>query len=83
MQEFKITLREKFAHLDGEYRDSLDILTDNLTTAITKWAAAFGKRGLGKHNWLSNSATMELIVKGGNKKLSSYLDPIEQAELSK
>ncbi|WP_265430092.1 RNA-directed DNA polymerase, partial [Klebsiella pneumoniae] len=81
-QEFKLTLQNKFQLLNKEHEESVDRLNDNLTTVITESAAAVGTAASRKHGKLTQK-TKQLIAKRKNMKVSSTLDQIELAELSK
>lgn len=82
-REFKITLQNKFALLDGQNEDSADTLNDNLTTAITESAAATGEAACRKQTRKLTRQTKELISQRQKMIFSSTVDQNELAELSK
>lgn len=62
-QEFRITLRNKFAVLTGENENSTDTLDDNLKAIITESAVAVGGGEPRKETAELSQKTKELIAK--------------------
>lgn len=77
-REFKVTLQNKFALLNGKNEDSIDTLNGSLTTAITESAAASGEAARRKQTGKLTWQTKELIAR-----LKSMVDQTEIKELSK
>lgn len=82
MEEFKITLGNKFALLNEENEDSVGRLNADLTTTITESALAVGEAACRTKTAKLNKKTEELIAKRENMKGSSSVDQVELAELS-
>lgn len=79
MQEYKITLQDKFVLLNEEEEE----LNDNLTTANTECARAVGEERYKEQTGKLTQKTKELITERKNMKGSSNADQTALAELSK
>uniref|UniRef100_A0A6G5AHI8 Endonuclease-reverse transcriptase n=1 Tax=Rhipicephalus microplus TaxID=6941 RepID=A0A6G5AHI8_RHIMP len=83
VQEFRVSLQNRYSALSEETNLSVDTMNDNLTSIITECAVEVGGRVVRQDTGKLSQETKNLIKKRQIMKVSSTTDKIEMAELSK
>uniref|UniRef100_A0A6G5A9L5 Putative endonuclease-reverse transcriptase n=1 Tax=Rhipicephalus microplus TaxID=6941 RepID=A0A6G5A9L5_RHIMP len=83
VQEFRVSLQNRYSALSEETNLSVDTMNDNLTSIITECAVEVGGRVARQDTGKLSQETKNLIKKHQIMKVSSTTDKIELAELSK
>uniref|UniRef100_A0A6G5AJ12 Endonuclease-reverse transcriptase n=1 Tax=Rhipicephalus microplus TaxID=6941 RepID=A0A6G5AJ12_RHIMP len=83
VQEFRVSIQNRYSTLSEETNLSIDTMNDNLTSTITECAVKVGGKVARQDTGKLSQETKNLIKKHQIMKVSSATDKTELAELSK